>query len=93
MITIKNRWQLRNQTAQFVLVKTEDKVYKRHGDEYIRKQWFGTDEAASILEVDPDHVSYLCRKMGLQARANKKKRLRISLQQLRQMAQTKNEKT
>jgi hypothetical protein len=87
MITIPTRASLQKQTAKYVMVQNEDQVYIRDHDEYLPKLYFSTQEAADILEKKLYEIQYICVKLGIQARANKKKRLRITLKQLRQMAE------
>lgn len=90
MTTIPSRKLLPKQTDQYILVENEDQIYIRVDDEYVMKRWFSVAEARTILNIDMDKAVYLCRKLGLQSKANKRKKIRISLTQLRQMAQTKN---
>lgn len=86
MKTVLSRKDLRNCTEKYVLVTREDLVYIRAGDEYVIKAYFDTEDAMSILEKDKFQIHRMCKSLGIQARANKGKRVKITLNQLRQMA-------
>ncbi len=85
MIQIESRKDLRYQSAQYVLVTREDRVYMRIGNEYLPKAYFNTKEAREILGLTPDQMYELCRKVGIAAQANKRKKIRISLRHMRMM--------
>lgn len=93
MITVTSRKELAHQRAKFVLVEREMLVYQRVDDEYIKKPYFSVAEVVDILELQTkkgdknrSEVHRMCKTLGIQARANRRKKLRITLQQLRQMA-------
>lgn len=92
MKTVLSRKDLPGCTETFVFVQREDAMFMRVGDEYVIKRYFDVDEASTTLGIPRDKVHQYCRKLGIQARANKRKKIRISLPQLRKMAeaQTKN---
>jgi hypothetical protein len=85
MITITSRRDLKNQTDTYVLVKREDLVYLRVGQEYIPKRYFNTKEAREILEINEKRLYDVVFALGIQARANKKKHMKIELRHLRMM--------
>jgi hypothetical protein len=87
MTTVLSRKDLPNCTTQFVFVERENAMYHRVGDEYLKKMYFDVGEAASTLGITRDRVHQYCRKLGIQSRANKRKKIRITLTQLRQIAQ------
>lgn len=93
MTTILSRKLLSSQKEKYILVEREDQVYIRVGDEYLPKSYFLVPEVVDILGIrdqrgrkDRNRVHRMCKVMGIQARANRRKKLRITLQQLRQMA-------
>lgn len=94
MTTILSRKDLRHQRDRYIMVQREDAIYLRVDDEYVRKQYFTVQEAGQILFPDwetrnttrRNDVHQLCIKLGIQARANKRKKIRISFKQLRKMA-------
>lgn len=93
MTTILSRKDLRHQRDRYILVQREDAIYIRVDDEYVKKQYFSVQEAGEILFPDwesrntsrRNDVHRLCIKLGIQARANKRKKIRITLRQLRSM--------
>jgi hypothetical protein len=89
MITITSRHELRHQTHKYVLLEPGS-MYVRAGDEYIRKLYFDLQEVAQILEMRYYDTYMLCQKIGVQARANKGKKIRLTLTQLRKLSAIKN---
>lgn len=87
MTTILSRRLLPKQTDQYILVLREDQVYIRVGDEYLRKRYFSTQDAERILKKSGSAVHKLCCKLGIQAKASKGRHIRITLSQLRKMAE------
>lgn len=87
MITITTRLLLPKQTAKYVHVIADGRVYVRDQDEYLPKRYFSVKEAQTILGKTSNEMQHVCRKLGIQAPANRRKKLRITLQQLRKMAE------
>lgn len=85
MITVKNKRQLRHQSDTYVMIRNKkiDHMYMRIGDEYVRKMYFGSTEAMSILGIKHHEFHVLVRQIGIQAPVNHRSRLRITLDQLR----------
>jgi hypothetical protein len=75
-------------TEKYVHVQRDNCIYLRVHDEYVMKMYFDVQDAADILGVPVFQVHKLCRKFGIQAPVNKRKKLRIRLSVLQQMAQT-----
>lgn len=87
MTTVLSRKELKQQTTAFVYVERDAVVYNRVGDEWVRKLYFTTREAREILNIPLTQVYELCENMGIQAKAWKNYKLKITLTQLRAMAQ------
>lgn len=51
MQTVNTRHELKRASANVVLVSSVDRVYQRHGDEWIEKARFSMQEVAEELEV------------------------------------------
>ena len=86
MTTINNLWELRKQTDKYVLCNNQ--MFVLVDGEYVRKLYFSVQEVAQVLNKEENQVHRICQRMGIQAPANRRKKLRITLKQLRQMAQT-----
>lgn len=89
MKSILSRRQLPSCTDKYVHVQRDGCIYHRVEEEYVRKMYFDVQDVSDILGVPIHQVHKLCRKFGVQSPANKKKKLRIRLSVLQQMAQTK----
>lgn len=89
MKSVSTRHDLRHEKDLYVYVQGEDQVYIRSDDEYLPKAYFSVSEAIAILESNKNEVHRWCIKMGIQAHANKRKKLKITFKQLRQMAKMK----
>jgi len=89
MTTITSRHELRHQTKKYIILEP-DKMYIRIGDEYVRKLYFDLQEVTQILEVRYWDAYILCRRLGIQAQANKRKKIRVTLEQLRKLSAIKN---
>lgn len=87
MKTVQTKRDLRDQTSHYVLVQREAKVYVRVDQDYVAKPYFDINEASEILGANRNKMHRICRELGIQAPANKRKKLRITLEQLRRMAQ------
>jgi hypothetical protein len=85
MTTVLSRKDLKNCIDKFVFVERENSIYRRVGDEYLKKRYFEVTEVADTLGITMDRVHQYCRKLGIQAPANKRKKIRITLPQLQQM--------
>lgn len=86
MKTVLSRKDLPGCIDRFVYVQREDAMYMRVGDEYVIKRYFDVDEAAHTLGIPRYKVHQYCRKLGIQSQANKRKKIRITLSQLQEMA-------
>jgi len=87
MKTIERKSELRHQTDPYVLVSRDNKVYVRVDQDYVAKPYFDIKEATLILGINRNLAHRRCRELGIQAPANKRKKLRITLEQLRRMAE------
>lgn len=87
MKTVLSRKDLKDCQDRFVYVQRENSMYIRDGDEYLKKRYFDVDEASTTLGITRDKIHQYCRKFGIQARANKRKKIRITLSQLQKMAE------
>lgn len=87
MQTVLSRKDLKECRDQYVYVQREDSMYQRLDDEYVKKRYFDVGEVADTLGITRDEVHQFCRKLGIQARANKRKKIRITLTQLQKMAE------
>lgn len=83
---ISNKWELKTQTAKYVLVETEDQIYQNVDGVYIPKRYFNTKEVQGILKITKDQMHKLIRKHGIRPPANKGKRIKITVQQMRKMS-------
>jgi hypothetical protein len=90
MTTITSRHELRHQTKKYILLEP-DRMYIKMGDEYVRKLYFDLQEAAQILRMEYYDIYMLCQKLGIQSKANKGKKIRLTLTQLRKLSAIKNE--
>lgn len=86
MKTVLSRKDLKYCLDKFVYVKRENGMYVRTGDEYVKKRYFDVDEASTTLGITRDKVHQYCRKLGIQAPANKRRKIRITLAQMQRMA-------
>lgn len=87
MKTVLSRKDLKNCTDQYVYVQRENSMYRRLDDEYVKKRYFDVGEVSDTLGISRHEVHQYCRKFGIQASANKRKKIRITLPQLQRMAQ------
>lgn len=87
MKKVLSRKDLKNCSEQYVYVERENSMYRRVGDEYLKKRYFDVGEVSDTLGITRDEVHQFCRKFGIQAPANKRKKIRITLPQLQRMAQ------
>lgn len=90
MVTVQSRRDLSGCDAPYVLVQgafTSAIMYQRYGDEWVRKAYFSTAEACEILGITYKRLRGIMSTIGVQAPSNHKKKIRISLAQLRRMAQ------
>jgi hypothetical protein len=87
MKTVLSRKDLKTTTERFVFVQREKSIYIRAGDEYVKKRYFEVSEVADTLGLTLLQVHRYCRKFGIQAPANKRKKIRITLPQLQRMAE------
>jgi hypothetical protein len=89
MITIVSRKLLPAQRDKYVMVKRDNMLYVKEGEEYIAKRYFNVQECADALDVSLYKVHKFCRTLGIQAKANKNRKIRITLDQLRIMTDMK----
>lgn len=88
MIRVTSRKELPDQTAAFIYVVREKIIYRRIGEEYVAKRYFFVQDVMDITKFTRDKVHKLCVKLGIQSKANKGKKLRITLEQLRLIIST-----
>jgi hypothetical protein len=84
MRTVKSRKDLRHCTSQYIYVERERSIYVWYKGEYLIKRYFTVSEAMTATGRTRDEVYGFCRKF-IQPVANRGKKIRITLPQLRQM--------
>ncbi len=85
MITILSRRLLPQQHEKYVYVQRDDAMYMRVGDEYIIKRYFTIRDVIDASGKKEHEIRQQIRKLGITAPIDKRKKIGITLQQLREI--------
>ncbi len=80
--------ELTMQTDKYIMLN--DKMYIRVDGEYLPKLYFDLREVADVLRLPYYDTYMLCHRLGIQARANAGKKIRVTLKQLTALSHLKN---